>query len=111
MKKANCPDCDAEIEVPEDVMKGEIISCPSCGLELEVTEIKADCVELKELGIINERYFIANNSLSEILGLEELMVLQKLWSTPNILKNLCGRYCNKPKNINDSMHHKERDNC
>ncbi len=54
MKKARCPDCDVEIEVPEDVMKGEIISCPSCGLELEVTEIKANSVELKELGIEGE---------------------------------------------------------
>ena len=54
MKKANCPDCDAEIEVPDDVMKGEILSCPSCGLELEVTENKGDSVELKELGIEGE---------------------------------------------------------
>jgi alpha-aminoadipate carrier protein LysW len=54
VKKANCPDCDAEIEVPADVMKGEILSCPSCGLELEVTENDDDCVELKELGIEGE---------------------------------------------------------
>jgi len=54
MKKANCPDCDAEIEVLDDVMKGEILSCASCGLELEVTENKSDCVELKELGIEGE---------------------------------------------------------
>ncbi len=54
MKKANCPDCDAEIEVQDDVMKGEILSCPSCGLELEVTKIEGDCVELTELGIEGE---------------------------------------------------------
>jgi alpha-aminoadipate carrier protein LysW len=54
VKNARCPDCDTEIEVPDDVMKGEIISCPSCGLELEVTEIKGDSVELKELGIEGE---------------------------------------------------------
>ena len=54
MKKANCPDCDAEIEVQDDVMKGEILSCPSCGLELEVTKIEGDCVELIELGIEGE---------------------------------------------------------
>jgi alpha-aminoadipate/glutamate carrier protein LysW len=54
VKKANCPDCDAEIEVPDDVMKGEILSCPSCGLELEVTITTEDCVELKELGIEGE---------------------------------------------------------
>jgi len=54
VKKANCPDCDAKIEVPDDVMKGEILSCPICGLELEVTENKGDCIELKELGIEGE---------------------------------------------------------
>ena len=54
VKSARCPDCDAEIEVPQDVMKGEILSCPSCGLELEVTENKGDSVELKELGIEGE---------------------------------------------------------
>ena len=54
MKKANCPDCDAEIEVQDDVMKGEILSCPSCGLELEVTDNKGDSGELKELGIEGE---------------------------------------------------------
>ena len=54
MKTANCPDCDAEIEVADDVMKGEILSCPSCGLELEVTKNDGDCVELKELGIEGE---------------------------------------------------------
>jgi alpha-aminoadipate carrier protein LysW len=54
VKKANCPDCDAEIEVPEDVMKGEILSCPSCGLELEVTKNDDECIDLKELGIEGE---------------------------------------------------------
>ena len=54
MKKANCPDCDAEIEVQDDVMKGEILSCPSCGLELEVTKNEGDCVEVQELGIEGE---------------------------------------------------------
>lgn len=49
-----CPDCDAEIEVPVDIVKGEILSCPGCGLELEVTQIKAGCVELQELTIEGE---------------------------------------------------------
>jgi alpha-aminoadipate carrier protein LysW len=31
-----CPDCDAELNVPSDTEKGEILSCPGCGLELEV---------------------------------------------------------------------------
>jgi len=34
--KAKCPECDAEINVPDDALDGEIISCPDCGLDLEV---------------------------------------------------------------------------
>ena len=54
MNNGKCPDCDAELEIPEDVMQGEILSCPSCGLELEVTQIQGESVELKELGIEGE---------------------------------------------------------
>jgi alpha-aminoadipate carrier protein LysW len=54
VNKGKCPDCDAELEIPEDVIQGEILSCPSCGLELEVTQIKGESVELKELGIEGE---------------------------------------------------------
>lgn len=34
--KANCPECDAEIEMQKP-MRGEIVVCPDCGTELEVT--------------------------------------------------------------------------
>ncbi len=54
MEKAKCTDCDAEIEVPEDVVQGEILSCPSCGLEFEVKQIQKGAVELQELGIEGE---------------------------------------------------------
>jgi alpha-aminoadipate carrier protein LysW len=34
---ANCPECDALLEVDEDeVEEGDVISCGDCGLELEV---------------------------------------------------------------------------
>ena len=45
-----CPDCEAEVEIPEDTLVGEILSCPSCGLEMEVTEEG----DLQELGIEGE---------------------------------------------------------
>jgi len=54
LKKAKCPDCDAELEIPEDTMQGEILTCPSCGLELEVKRVKGGSVELQELGIEGE---------------------------------------------------------
>jgi alpha-aminoadipate carrier protein LysW len=32
----SCPECDAEIEVSEEIEKGEIVTCPDCGIKLEV---------------------------------------------------------------------------
>jgi lysine biosynthesis protein LysW len=54
MNKATCPDCEAELNVPVDTEKGEIVSCPSCGLELEVKQINCGCVDLQELTIEGE---------------------------------------------------------
>ena len=36
---ANCPECEAEIEVADDAIEGEIIDCPECGVELEVITV------------------------------------------------------------------------
>jgi alpha-aminoadipate/glutamate carrier protein LysW len=52
--KAKCPDCDADLDVPKDIEKGEILSCPGCGLELEVKKISGGCVDLQELTIEGE---------------------------------------------------------
>ena len=48
VNKAKCPDCDAELDIPQDASKGEILSCPSCGLELEVKQITCGCVDLEQ---------------------------------------------------------------
>ncbi|HDN17597.1 sulfonate ABC transporter [Candidatus Bathyarchaeota archaeon ex4484_205] len=32
----SCPVCGAEVEVPIDVVEGEILVCEECGAELEV---------------------------------------------------------------------------
>ena len=54
MIAVKCPDCGAEIKVPEDVIVGEILSCPDCGLELEVKKIDGDSLQLEELVIEGE---------------------------------------------------------
>ena len=36
---ANCPECDANFELAEDVEEGEIVECPDCGVELELVSI------------------------------------------------------------------------
>jgi len=43
-----------EIDVPDDVMVGEIVSCPDCGLELEVKSVEGGNVELEKLSIEKE---------------------------------------------------------
>ena len=54
MMKAKCPDCDSDVDVPQDTTKGEILSCPCCGLELEVKQVHASCVDLQELTLEGE---------------------------------------------------------
>jgi alpha-aminoadipate carrier protein LysW len=38
-KIAECPECAAEISLPDDVVEGEIVVCGDCGTELEVIEV------------------------------------------------------------------------
>jgi len=38
-KIAQCPICDADIELPDDVVEGELLTCPECGSELEVISV------------------------------------------------------------------------
>ncbi len=53
MVYSSCPDCFGEIDIPEDVMEGEILSCPDCGLELEV-EVVDDRIEIIPIAIEKE---------------------------------------------------------
>jgi len=50
----NCVDCGAEIEIPEDVIQGEIISCPDCGLDFVTIEGESGLLSLQELMIEGE---------------------------------------------------------
>ncbi|MEM2110584.1 MAG: alpha-aminoadipate/glutamate carrier protein LysW/ArgW [Candidatus Bathyarchaeia archaeon] len=34
--KLRCLECDAELEIPDDAISGEIVSCPDCGMDFEV---------------------------------------------------------------------------
>ena len=54
MTKTTCPDCLAEIDLPDDVMVGEIVSCPDCGLELEVESAEGGKIALQKLVIEKE---------------------------------------------------------
>ncbi len=40
-----CPVCDAELELEDDAVEGELIACADCGIELEVTSLDPPAVE------------------------------------------------------------------
>ncbi|UCH02403.1 MAG: lysine biosynthesis protein LysW [Candidatus Bathyarchaeota archaeon] len=45
-----CIDCEAEIEIPEDALEGEIVSCPDCGADFEIEKTE-DGLKLKILAL------------------------------------------------------------
>lgn len=45
LNQVECPICGAEIDVPADVVQGELITCQECGAELEFTSLNPVTVE------------------------------------------------------------------
>jgi len=48
---AHCPECDADIDVGDDVEEGQTIDCPECEALLEVVTtnpLELDVVSVKE---------------------------------------------------------------
>jgi alpha-aminoadipate carrier protein LysW len=41
----NCVVCEGIVNMPEDVMEGELLLCPDCGTELELVSINPLMVE------------------------------------------------------------------
>ncbi|MEM2926077.1 MAG: alpha-aminoadipate/glutamate carrier protein LysW/ArgW [Candidatus Bathyarchaeia archaeon] len=52
--KVKCPECDGNINVPDDAVLGEIVSCPDCGQEFEIHKIQGSHVELKPAEVEGE---------------------------------------------------------
>ena len=50
----NCPECDANIAIPDDAAVGEIVSCPDCGADYEIAKKEGTNVELKEAESVGE---------------------------------------------------------
>lgn len=36
---SQCPECGAEVSLPDDAVVGEIVQCAECGLELEAVSL------------------------------------------------------------------------
>ncbi len=45
MLHAECVECGAELQVPDNVMQGEILACGDCGAELEVISVEPLALE------------------------------------------------------------------
>ena len=39
MVTVQCPICDAEVELDDDIEVGDLIDCPDCGTELEIISL------------------------------------------------------------------------
>ncbi len=47
MVKVNCSECERELNVPDDAVKGEIVTCPDCGTDFEIENIGGGKAKLK----------------------------------------------------------------
>lgn len=54
MVKTNCSECDKELNIPSDSIKGEIVTCPDCGSDFEIASIEGNKVELKPAEKVGE---------------------------------------------------------
>ena len=54
MIQVTCEECAADINIPDDVMVGEIIKCKECATEYEVASLEDGTVELKPAEVAEE---------------------------------------------------------
>jgi alpha-aminoadipate carrier protein LysW len=47
-----CPECDGELNVPEDCIVGEIVTCMDCGMTYEISSVEP--VEIKQAETVAE---------------------------------------------------------
>ncbi|MGB9003646.1 MAG: alpha-aminoadipate/glutamate carrier protein LysW [Nitrosotalea sp.] len=50
----NCPECDANLKIPDDASVGEIVSCPDCGADFEIASKNGNVCELKHAEKVGE---------------------------------------------------------
>ena len=49
-----CAECDASIAVPDDAIRGELVSCKDCGTDYEVVQVNAGAAQLKQADSVEE---------------------------------------------------------
>ena len=53
VKMTNCPECDANITIPDDAVEGEIVTCAECGASFELVK-DSNGFELKPAQTVGE---------------------------------------------------------
>lgn len=48
-----CPECDAEVKIPEDSMEGEIVTCADCGASYELIK-REEGFDIKPAQVVGE---------------------------------------------------------
>lgn len=46
--RVTCPECDAEVDLPDDAEVNDMVSCEECGLDLEIINMNPPEVEIAE---------------------------------------------------------------
>lgn len=54
MVQVKCPECDADLNIPDDFLPGEVIHCTDCGLEFEIDINDKGEVELRPAEVKGE---------------------------------------------------------
>ena len=54
MVTIKCHECDKELNISNDSIKGEIVTCPDCGSDFEIVSIENDKVELEPAEKVGE---------------------------------------------------------
>ena len=49
-----CIECGAELKIPEDATKDDIISCPECGIDYVIEVDETGTMTLKQLNLEEE---------------------------------------------------------
>ena len=52
-KMTNCTECDANVNIPNDAVEGEIVTCAECGASYELVKA-SDGFELKPAQTVGE---------------------------------------------------------
>ena len=50
----NCPECDANLNIPEDAAVGEIVSSADCAADDEIAKKDGSDIELKQSETVGE---------------------------------------------------------